>query len=642
MSVVAQKETLGFQTEVSRLLDLVTRSLYSNQEIFMRELVSNASDAADKLRYEALEDPALFEKDPELRIWVDFDKKAKTITVRDNGIGMSREETIDHLGTIAKSGTRAFLDNMGTKNAKDSHLIGQFGVGFYSAFIVSNNVEVKTRRAGLTAEHGVHWTSDGKDGYTIENIERAERGTEIILHINDENEDFLDNWKLRTIITKYSDHIALPVLMKKVETPDADKKDGEEKAEKKEKSPEWETVNRAKALWTVPKSKVKAEEYKELYKHISHDFEEPLAWIHNKVEGKLEYINLLFIPKKAPFDLWQREQQHGLKLYVQRVFIMDNADQFMPMYLRFIKGVIDSNDLPLNISREILQSNRTVESIKTALTKRVLNMLEKMAKEDPAKYDEFWSVFGKVMKEGPAEDFANRERIAKLLRFSSSHTDDEKQTTSLEDYVARMKEGQDKIYYISAENFLAAKNSPHLEIFRKKNIEVLLLGEHVDEWLMSHLMEFDGKKMASVTRGDLDLGKMENDDEKAQQEKTKKEFESVIKQVKDLLGEKVKDVRVTHRLTDSPACIVADESDMNANMQRILAAMGQQMPEAKPIFELNPEHALIKRLHHEADDARFTELTHILFDQALLAEGGQLKNPTEFVKRLNKLLLELA
>jgi len=640
MTVTAQKETLGFQTEVGRLLDLVAKSLYSNKEIFLRELVSNASDAADKLRYEGLNDSALYEQDPDLKIWIDFDKDAKTVTIRDNGIGMNREEVINHLGTIAKSGTRDFLTALSKQDAKDSHLIGQFGVGFYSAFIVADKVTVKTRRAGLTKEHGVCWESNGKEGYTIENVEQAGRGTTIILHLNEEGEEFLDNWRLRNIITKYSDHVALPILMKKSESePDGD----DEKADKKsKKAPEWETVNRATALWTLPRSKVKDEEYKELYKHISHDFEDPLTWGHNKVEGKLEYTSLLYIPKRAPFDMWQREQQRGLKLYVQRVFIMDNAEQFLPMYLRFVKGVLDSNDLPLNISREILQSNRTVETIKAALTKRVLDMLEKMAKNEPQKYDEFWGVFGKVLKEGPAEDFANRETIAKLLRFASTHTDDEKQTISLDDYIARMKEGQDKIYYVTAENFEAAKNSPHLEIFRKKGIEVLFLSDHVDEWLVAHLTEYEGKSLFSVTRGDLDLGDMEDETVKKEKEKTEKAYESMIKQVKDTLGERVKDVRITYRLTDSPACIVADENDMNANMQRIMAAMGQTMPEAKPIFELNPEHAIVKKLHDETDDARFTDWTNILFDQAVLSEGGQLKNPAQFVKQLNKLLLELS
>ncbi|PIQ43730.1 MAG: molecular chaperone HtpG [Gammaproteobacteria bacterium CG11_big_fil_rev_8_21_14_0_20_46_22] len=636
MSVDAQKEHLGFQAEVSRLLDLVAKSLYSNSEIFLRELVSNASDAADKLRYLALEDPALFEGDGELKIWLTLDKDAKTLTIRDNGIGMSREEVIENLGTIAKSGTKAFLDQLAaSKDKVDSQLIGQFGVGFYSAFVVADKVEVITRRAGLTSEHGVKWVSDGKEGYTLENVACDTRGTAITLHLNKDSEDFLDEYRLRSIVKKYSDHITLPIMMEKSaeNADDEDKKD-----KKKEKAVEWEQVNRATALWMMPKSDIKDDEYEELYKHISHDFEGPLAWSHNKVEGKLEYTSLLYVPKRAPFDLYQREQARGLKLYVQRVFIMDNAEQFMPMYLRFVKGIIDSNDLPLNISREILQSDRTVESIKAALTKRVLDMLEKMAKNEPQKYDECWQVFGKVLKEGPAEDFTNRERIAKLLRFATTHTDSEKQTVSLEDYVARMPESQTKIYYVSAESFQAAQHSPHLEIFRKKGIEVLLLSEPVDEWLVSHLMEFEGKSLHSVARGDLDLGDMDDKETKEQQKEAEKTYESTLKQAKEVLGEAVKEVRLTHRLTDSPACVVADENDMNANMQRIMAAMGQAMPEVKPILELNPGHALIKRLRDEADDARFADLAHILFDQSVLAEGGQLKDPASFVKRVNKLL----
>lgn len=632
-TTAAQKEKMGFQTEVSRLLDLVAKSLYSNPEIFLRELVSNASDAADKLRYLALEDNALYEGDGELKIWISFDAKAKTLTIRDNGVGMSREEVIANLGTIAKSGTREFIDQLTkAKNAKDSNLIGQFGVGFYSAFIVADQVEVMTRRAGLTHEHGVKWISDGKEGYTIENVNRETRGTEIVLHINKESEEFLDAFRLRTIIKKYSDHITLPIMMRK------EQDESDDKAQKADQSDTWEQINKATALWTLPKSQVTDEEYQDLYKHISHDFDEALSWTHNKVEGKLEYTSLLYVPKRAPFDLYQREQARGLKLYVQRVFIMDNAEQFLPMYLRFVKGIIDSNDLPLNISREILQSDQTVETIKSALTKRVLDMLEKMAKSEPQKYDEFWSVFGKVMKEGPAEDFANRERIAKLIRFSTTHTDEEKQTVSFEDYIARMPASQEKIYYVTAESFQAAKHSPHLEIFRKKGIEVVLLSDPVDEWLVSHLMEVEGKKLHSVARGDLDLGDMDDEETKAAQEKAEKDFESTLKQVKEVLADKVKDVRLTHRLTDSPACVVADENDMNANMQRIMAAMGQAMPEVKPVFELNPEHALVKRLHDEADEARFADLALVLFDQSVLAEGGQLADPASFVKRMNKLL----
>jgi molecular chaperone HtpG len=650
MSVEAQKETLGFQTEVTQLLNLMINSLYSNKEIFLRELVSNASDAADKLRFAAISDAALLEKDPNLNIKVTFDKDAKTITINDNGIGMSREDVINHLGTIAKSGTKEFLSQLSGDQSKDSKLIGQFGVGFYSAFIVADKVTVKTRKAGLTSEHGVLWESAGKGDYSIENIEKADRGTEITLHLKADETDFLDRFKLRGIITKYSDHVELPILMEKEPVPESDEdKDNADKDEKKPKkaakkadAPEFETVNRATALWALPKSKIKSGEYKELYKHISHDFQEPLTWAHNKVEGKLEYTSLLYIPSQAPFDLYNRDQQHGLKLYVQRVFIMDNVEQFLPMYMRFVKGILDSNDLPLNISREILQGDKTIDNIRAALTKRVLGMLEKMAKDDSEKYNTFWKQFGAVMKEGPAEDFNNREAIAKLLRFATSLTDSEDQNVSLDEYVSRMQEGQDKIYYVSAESFAAAKNSPHLEIFRKKGIEVILLSERVDEWLVGHLTEYQEKKLISVARGDLDLGDMEDEAEKAEHEKQDANFESMVKQVKDVLGEKVKDVKLTHRLTSSPACIVADDTDMNANMQRIMASLGQEVPESKPVFELNPEHAIVERLKAEQDDDRFNEWTHILFDQAVLAEGGQLKNPAEFVQRLNRLLLELA
>jgi molecular chaperone HtpG len=641
MSVIAQKETLGFQTEVSQLLNLMINSLYSNKEIFLRELISNASDASDRLKFEALTDAALLENNPDLRIRVSFDEKARTVTISDNGCGMSRDEVIEHLGTIAKSGTKAFLSQLSGDQAKDSNLIGQFGVGFYSAFIVADKVTVKTRKAGLTSEHGVLWVSEGKGDFTIENIEKAGRGTEVILHLKKDESDFLNDHRLRSVITKYSDHINLPIEMLKTPEPEA-KDDKEKKEKKKDAKPEWETVNRATALWTVPKSKIKEEEYKELYKHIAHDFQDPLVWVHNKVEGKLQYTSLLYIPAKAPFDLYSRDDKHGLKLYVQRVFIMDNVDKFLPTYLRFVKGVLDSADLPLNISREILQDNKTVDSIKAALTKRVLSLLEKLAENDPEKYTTFWAAFGKVLKEGPAEDFSNKEKIAKLFRFATTHTDKEEETVSFDDYIGRMQKGQDKIYYVTADNFEAAKNSPHLEIFRKKGIEVLLLKDRVDEWLVSHLTEYTDKKLISVARGDLDLGEMESKEEKEEQKKTQETYESVLKQVQEVLKEQIKEVRLTHRLTSSPACIVADESEMNANMQRILQSMGQAMPETKPIFELNPEHAIIARLKSEADDERFAEWTHILFDQAVLAEGGQLKNPAEFVSRLNRLLLELA
>lgn len=627
-------ETLGFQTEVKQLLHLVIHSLYSNKEIFLRELISNASDAADKLRFAALSEPALYEDDPDLKVTVTFDKEARTLTIADNGIGMSRQEVIDNLGTIAKSGTKEFLASLTGDQAKDAQLIGQFGVGFYSAFIVADKVTVTTRRAGVCAAEGVRWESTGEGEYAIETIDHPKRGTEIILHLKQDEDEFLDDWRLRHIIRKYSDHIMLPVQMKK-SAPIT------EEGQENTAAEEFETVNKATALWTLPRNEIKDEEYQEFYKHISHDFDDPLVWSHNKVEGKQEYTSLLYIPKRAPFDLWNREKQHGLKLYVRRVFIMDDADQFLPLYLRFVKGVIDSNDLPLNISREILQSNKQIDSMRSALTKRVLSLLEKLAQDDKEKYDAFWSEFGAVLKEGPGEDFANKEQIAKLLRFASTHTDEAVQNVSLDDYISRMKPEQDKIYYITADTFAAAKSSPHLEIFRKKGIEVLLLSERVDEWLVAHLHEYAGKSLQSVAKGALDLGKLE-DENQEEQKKVEDEFESVIKQVKEVLADKVKDVRITHRLTESPACLVADEHEMNMHMQRILKAAGQNIPTTKPIFELNPTHPLVQRLKSEQDDSRFSEWTHILFDQATLAEGAQLDDPAQFVKRLNGLLLDLA
>lgn len=639
MNVAAQKETLGFEAEVNQVLHLMINALYSNKEIFLRELISNSSDAADKLRFEALSDSALLEEDPELKVIVTYDKDKGTLTVSDNGIGMSRDEVVVHLGTIAKSGTKEFLASLTGDKSKDARLIGQFGVGFYSCFVVADKVTVKSRRAGLTAEHGVLWESDGKSDYTVENIDKRDRGTEVILHLKTDEKEFLDDWRIRGVITKYSDHITLPIMMIKPEMSSEEEKNQKDETEKKA---EWERVNKATALWTLPKNEIKEEEYHELYKHISHDFEDALLWSHNKVEGKLEYTSLLYVPSHAPFDLWNREHKHGIKLYVKRVFIMDDAEQFLPTYLRFVKGVVDSNDLPLNISREILQNNQTVVKIRSAVVKRVLSMLEDTAKNDPEKYAKFWKAFGRVMKEGPAEDYENREKIAKLLRFSTTHTDSDKQEVSLDDYVSRMKEGQDKIYYVTAENFLAAKNSPHLEIFRKKGIEVLLLTDNVDEWLVSHFTEFEGKHIQSVAKGDLDDKVLESEEDKKAEEKHKDEFASVIEHVKKVLGEKVKEVRITHRLTISPACIVADVYDMNMNMQRILQSVGQPMPESKPIFELNPDHTIVKRLKDETDDDRFAEWTEILFDQSVLAEGGQLKDPATFVSRLNKLLLELA
>lgn len=637
MAVETKKETLGFQTEVKQLLHLMIHSLYSNREIFLRELISNASDAADKLRYEALHNSALLESDPNLEIRVDFDKEAKTVTVADNGIGMNREDVIAHLGTIAKSGTADFLKTLTGDQKKDSQLIGQFGVGFYSAFIVADKVTVETRKADT--EEAVRWESDGSGEFTVEPITKDKRGTTIILHLKPEAEEFADGWRLRNIIRKYSDHISMPILMRKEVMPTAEE---EEKEEKEEKAPEWETVNTAKALWTRSRSDITDDEYKEFYKHISHDHTDPLKWSHNRVEGKLEYNSLLYIPARAPFDLYNRDMQKGLKLYVQRVFIMDQADEFLPMYLRFIKGVIDSNDLSLNVSREILQKDPAVDSMKTALTKRVLDMLEKLARKEPEQYASFWKEFGQVLKEGPAEDYANRERIAKLLRFSSTESQGLEQDQSLEGYVSRMKEGQDKIYYIAAETPKAAANSPHLEVFRKKGLEVLLLSDRVDEWLMSHLFEFDGKSFVDIGRGDLDLGKLDSEEEKQAQEEAAKENEDLVKRIKDVLGADVEAVRVTHRLTDSPACLVVGQHDMGLQMRRIMEAAGQSMPESKPIFEINPEHPLIDRLDKEVDEDRFADLTRVVFDQASLAAGGQLDDPAAYVKRLNKLLLEMA
>ena len=628
MTTTTQKETLGFQTEVKQLLHLMIHSLYSNKEIFLRELISNASDAADKLRFEALADSALFENDSELKIRLAFDKEARTLTISDNGIGMSRDEVIANIGTIAKSGTREFFSKLSGDQAKDANLIGQFGVGFYSAFIVADKVTLTTRRAGLTAEHGVRWESAGEGDYTLEVVEKAARGTEIVLHLREGEDEFLSDWKIKSTIRKYSDHITLPIVMKKSEW-----KDGQEVP-----TDEDETVNQASALWARPKSEIDDEQYQAFYKHVAHDFDPPLAWSHNRVEGKQEYISLLYVPSHAPFDLYDRQRSHGIKLYVKRVFIMEDAEQLMPQYLRFIKGVIDSSDLPLNISREILQHSKEIDGIKAGSVKKVLGMLEDLAENQPENYAKFWKEFGKVMKEGPAEDFANKEKIASLLRFATTHTDSEEQTVSLKDYVSRMKEGQDKIYYVTADTFAAAKNSPHLEIFRKKGIEVLLLSDRVDEWLVSSLTDFDSKKWQSVAKGDLDLGKLEDETEKEEQKKAEDEFKPIIERIKATLGEKVKEVRVTHRLTDSPACIVTGEHDMSANLERLLKAAGQNAPGTKPTLEINPQHALVAKLRDETNDARFDDWAHLLFDQALLAEGAQLEDPASFVRRLNGLL----
>jgi molecular chaperone HtpG len=636
MGVDAHKETLGFQTEVSQLLDLMIHSLYSNKEIFMRELVSNAADASDKLRFEALSDDALYEDDAELKIRVEFDKDAKTITITDNGIGMNREEVIENIGTIANSGTKKFFDKMTGDQAQDSQLIGQFGVGFYSSFIVADKVTLRTRRAGLTSEHGVEWASEGKGDFTIETIDKATRGTEITLHLREDQEEFLNSWQLRNCITKYSDHINLPIIMQKDPVPNEEGEIDESVVL------EDETVNKATALWTLSKNEITEEQYQEFYKQIAHDFQDPLTWSHNKVEGKTEYTSLLYIPAKAPFDLWDRERTHGLKLYVKRVFIMEDAEQLMPRYLRFIRGVIDTNDLPLNVSREILQGSKTIDSIRTASVKKVLSELSKMAKNKPEQYATFWTEFGQVIKEGPGEDFANKEVLAKLIRFASTETGKEEQTVSLEDYVSRMQEKQDKIYYITAETFAAAKNSPHLEVFSKKGIEVLLLADRVDEWLTNSLTEFDGKQLQSVAKGDLDLGELDDEQEKKAHEEIDKNFEDLVSRVKENLGDQVKDVRITHRLTDSPACLVVDDQDMSANLERMLKAAGQEVGGTKPIFELNPEHPMVVRLKDEKDDARFSDWSSILFDQATLAEGGQLEDPASYVKRLNELLLTLS
>ncbi|STX51285.1 Class III heat-shock protein HtpG(molecular chaperone) [Legionella busanensis] len=625
-----KKQTMGFQTEVKQMLHLVVHSLYSNKEIFLRELISNASDALDKLRFLALANSSLYENDSDLKITIDFNEKLKTITIKDNGIGMSWDEAVENLGTIAKSGTKEFLNHLTGEMSKDSHLIGQFGVGFYSAFIVADKVTVKSRRAGLASEEGIVWQSNGEGEFTIDQEKRAERGTEVILHLKKEEDEFLSDWRLRGIISKYSDHLCWPIVMKKAKDEEKDKDDSKV---------EYETVNKATALWTMPKSEISDEDYKALYKHISHDYQDPLTWAHNHVEGKQDYISLLYVPAHAPFDLWQQDVKHGLKLYVKRVFILDDATQFLPRYLRFIKGIIDASDLPLNVSREILQDNKQVESIKAASTKRVLSMLEKMSTSDTEMYQRFWKEFGLVLKEGPVEDFANREAVARLLRFATTHNDSEQQNISLMDYVSRMKEKQDKIYYITASSYNAAKYSPHLEIFKKKGIEVLLLSDRIDEWLVGYLSEFEGKKLQSISKGKIDLEPEKDEPDVKEQEKS---LEPMLKHMKEILGDKVKEVTLTNRLTDSPACIVADEQDMGLEMQRILQAAGQQVPGVKPIFEINPQHDLIKRLHDIEDDSRFAEWVIMLFEQAVLAEGGQLDNPADFVSRVNKLLMTAA
>jgi molecular chaperone HtpG len=628
----AEKQTLGFQTEAKQLLHLMIHSLYSNKEIFLRELISNASDAADKLRFLALADGSLYEGDPDLKITVDVDTENRTITITDNGIGMSHDEVIENLGTIAKSGTAQFLKNLTGDQKKDSQLIGQFGVGFYSAFIVADRVEVFTRKAGLPAGEGVHWESTGEADFTVESVERAQRGTSVVLHLKADEKDFADVYRLRSIAKKYADHISLPVMMVK-----------QAFGEDAEAAPtEYEAVNSAKALWTRPRSEVTDAEYQEFYKHVSHDFSEPLDWSHNKVEGKLEYTSLLYIPQHAPFDMWNRDGARGLKLYVQRIFIMDDAEQFLPLYLRFIKGVVDSNDISLNVSREILQQDPAVESMKSALTKRVLDMLDKLKKKEPEKYQAFWNEFGTVLKEGPSEDFANKEKIAKLLMFATTHTGDATQNQSLDDYVGRMKEGQKAIYYITGDSHNAARYSPHLEVFRKKGIEVLLLSDRVDEWLVSHLGEFDGKQLQDITKGELDLGELDTPEEKEKQKVEDAEAQPFLDRLKATLGERVSDVRATHRLTDSPACLAVGEYDMGLQMRRIMEAAGQKVPDSKPIFEINAAHPLVRKLDQEADEERFADLAVILFDQACLAEGRQLENPADYIGKLNRLLLDLS
>lgn len=620
------KESMAFQAEVKQLLQLMIHSLYSNKEIVLRELISNASDAADKLRFEALANGALYEDDSELKIRIAFDKEARTLTIADNGIGMSRDEVISHIGTIAKSGTKEFFSALTGDQAKDANLIGQFGVGFYSAFIIADKVTLTTRRAG--AADAVRWESAGEGDYTLEDADKTSRGTEIVLHLREGEDEFLNDWKLKSIIRKYSDHIMLPIVMKKSEW-----KDGAEVT-----TDEDETVNKASALWARNKNDITEEEYQEFYKHVSHDFENPLAHTHSRVEGKQEYISLLYIPAKAPFDLYDRERSHGIKLYVKRVFIMEDAEKLMPQYLRFVRGVIDTSDLPLNVSREILQSSRDVEAIKAGSVKKVLGLLEDIAENKPEDYAKFYKEFGRVLKEGPGEDFANKEKIAGLLRFASTKADTDVQDVSLKDYIARMQPEQDVIYYITADSFAAAQHSPHLEIFRKKGIEVLLMSDRVDEWLLGSLTEFEGKKLQSIAKGDLDLGKLESETEKEIQKKIEEEAKTLVEKIKQSLGEQVKDVRVTHRLTDSPACLVSDEHDLSGNLARILKSAGQKAPETKPILEINPTHKLIKRIEAESADDVFADLAHVLFDQALLAEGGTLEDPASFVKRMNSLI----
>ena len=634
MTTTAQRETLGFQAEVKQLLHLMVHSLYGNKEIFLRELISNASDAGDKLRFEALADPALFENDTDLKIRVAYDKAARTIAVSDNGIGMSRQEVIEQIGTIAKSGTREFFQSLTSDKAKDAHLIGQFGVGFYSAFIVADRVTLTTRRAGLTAAHGVRWESTGEGEYSVETVEREARGTEVVLHLRPEEDDLLAGFKLREILRKYSDHITVPILMKKEQW--------DQTAKAQVLTAEDEQINQASALWARPKTEITEEQYHEFYKHVAHDFESPLASVHAKVEGRQEYTLLLFLPKEAPFDLWNREHRRGIKLYVRRVFIMDDAEQLMPPYLRFVRGVIDSNDLPLNVSREILQQSRDVEAIRATSVKRVLGLLEDLVSKEPDKFATFWTQFGRVLKEGVIEDTANRDRIAKLLRFSSTHRETEEQTVSFADYVGRMKEKQSAIYFITADGFAAARNSPHLEIFRKLGVEVLLMHDRIDEWVVSSLAEFEGKPLQSIAKGGLDLSALGDEVAKREEEQQAEEHKGLIERMQKALSDRASAVRMTHRLTDSPACLVSDEHGMSTNLERMLKAAGQNVPTSKPVLEINPGHPIVRRLGDETDERKFADWSQILFDQATLAEGGQLQDPAAFVKRLNELMLTLA
>ncbi len=630
------RETLGFQTEVKQLLHLMIHSLYSNKEIFLRELISNASDACDKLRFEALNNASLYGDDAELKISVAFDRLARTITISDNGIGLTRDDAIAHLGTIAKSGTREFFSSLTGDQAKDAHLIGQFGVGFYSSFIVADKVTVISRRAGVEASQAIRWESHGEGEYSVELIEKASRGTDVILHLREGEDDFLSAWRLKSVIRKYSDHITLPILMRKEEW---DSEKGEQRL-----TEELETVNQANALWARGKSEISEEQYKEFYKHVGHDFEDPLCWTHAKVEGKQEYTQLLYIPAKAPFDLWDRNARHGVKLYVRRVFIMDDAEKLMPLYLRFVRGIVDSNDLPLNVSREILQESKDIDNIRSGCTRKVLSMLEGLANSDQQsekeKYAQFWAAFGTVLKEGVGEDFANKEKIAGLLRFASTHGNGEQQIVSFADYIARMKDGQEKIYYVTADSFNAARNSPHLEIFKKKGIEVLLLSDRVDEWVVGHLTEYEGKQLQSVAKGGLDLGKLEDEDEKKEAEKAADEYKALLDRIRAALADRVKEVRITHRLTDSPSCLVADEYDPSGNLARLMKAAGQKVPDAKPILEINPQHPAVIRLKYE--EGRFDDWAALLFEQAMLAEGGQLDDPAGFVRRINDLMLALS